>query len=50
MLYAHLAGVVYSQVTFYALGEAPCELGPIVVDARTGQLLTRELSCLDRLD
>lgn len=50
MLYAHLAGVVHSQVTFYALGEAPCELGPIVVDARTGQLLTRELSCLDRLD
>ncbi len=50
MLYAYLAGVVYGEVTFYALGQAPCELGPIVIDASTGNLLTRELSCLDRLD
>jgi hypothetical protein len=50
MFYGHFRGIVYSQISFFTSPrEAPCELGPIVVSAQTGELLTRELSCLDLL-
>lgn len=50
ILWAYFSGLVYVNVQFYTPEtKAPCELGPIVFDARTGDLLTRDLSCLARL-
>jgi hypothetical protein len=48
----YLGGRVVWQVVFFGagVGRPPCELGPIYIDARTGELLHADLGCLKLLN